>query len=134
MEKLTIEIPTLNSHTFTVSNSYLPPENSYYLQRASISLSELQPDTNMHEVIFADVEAHDTAWDQIANPNARGVYLVNAAMDASGTFLKDPSSPQDKIQQLALSLLLPLRSSKPPFETDTIGKNSTPHRQTIVPS
>ena len=93
IEKLTIEIPTPNSQTFTVSNWYVPPENSHYLQRTGISLSELQPDTKVHEKICADVNAHDTAWDQTANPNARREYLVNAAMDANSTFLNDPGQP-----------------------------------------
>ena len=78
IEKLTIEIPTPNSQTLTVSNWYLPPENSHYLQRTGISLSELQPDTKIHEVICTDVNAHDTARDQTASPKARGEYLVNA--------------------------------------------------------
>ena len=51
MEKLMIEIPTPNSQTFTVSNWYLPPENSHYLQRTGVSLSEHQPDTKANEVI-----------------------------------------------------------------------------------
>ena len=42
MENLTIEIPTSNSQTLTVSKWYLPPHNSHYLQRIGISLSELQ--------------------------------------------------------------------------------------------
>ena len=33
MEKLTIEISTPSSKRFNVSNWYLPPENSHYLQR-----------------------------------------------------------------------------------------------------
>ena len=87
MEKLSIEIPTPNSHTFTVSNWYLPPENAHYLQR---TVSELQPDTKVHEVICADVNAYDTTWDQTVNSNARGEYPVNAVMDANSTFLNDP--------------------------------------------
>ena len=93
MEKLTIENPTPNSQTFNVSNLYLPPENKHYLQRTGISLSEFQPDTKVHEVICADVNAHDTAWYQTANPNTRGEYLVNAAMDANSTFHNDSEQP-----------------------------------------
>ena len=83
MEKLTIEISKPNNQTFTVSNWYLPPENEHYLQRSGISLSELnlvsEPGTKVHEVISADVNAHDSAWDQTPNLKARGEYLVNAA-------------------------------------------------------
>ena len=89
----TIEIPTPNNQTFTVSNWYLPPENSHYLQRTGISLTELQPDIKVHEVTCAYVSAHDTAWDQTANPKARGEYLVNAVMDANSTFLNYPEQP-----------------------------------------
>ena len=131
MEKLTIEIPTPNSKTFSVSNWYLPPENSHYIKRTGISLSELQPDIKVHEVTCADINAHDSAKDQTANPNARGEYLVNTAMDLSSTYLNDPEHPT---RQRALSLLLTLRSSMLPFETDTIGNCLIPCRQTIVPS
>ena len=93
IEKQTIEIPTPNGQTFTVSNWYLPPENSHYVQRTNNSLSELQPDTKEHVVICADVNAHYTAWNQTANPNTRGEYLANAAMDANSTFLNDPEQP-----------------------------------------
>ena len=93
MEKLTNEIPTPNSQTFTVSNWYLPPENSHYLQRTGISLMELQPDTKVHEVTCADVNDHDTVWDLTASPNVRSEYLVNAAMDANSRFLSDPQQP-----------------------------------------
>ena len=47
----------------------------------------------VHEVICADVSAHDTAWDQTANPNARGEYVVITAMDVNRTFLNDPDQP-----------------------------------------
>ena len=90
MEKLTTEILPQNSKTLTVSNWHLQLENSHYLQRTGILLSELHPNTKIHEVTFADVNAHDTAWDQTANPNARGEYLVNAVMDENSTFLNDP--------------------------------------------
>ena len=60
------------------------------MQRTGISLPELQPDTKVLEVIGADVNAHDRASDQTANPNARGEYLVDAAMDVNCTFLFDP--------------------------------------------
>ena len=93
MEKLTIEIPTPNSQKFTVSSWYLPPENSHYLQRTGITLSELQPDTKVHEEICADVNVNDTAWDKTANSNARGEYLANAAMGKNNTFLNDPEQP-----------------------------------------
>ena len=93
MDKQTIDIPTPNSQTFTVSNWHLPPENSHYLQRSGISLSELQPNANVHVVIYADVNAHDTAWDQTANTNTRGEYLLIAAMDANCTFLNNPEQP-----------------------------------------
>ena len=93
MEKLTIEIQTPNSKKFKVSNWYLPPENSHYLLRMGISLSEIQPDPKVHEVISADVNAHDTALDETANLNARGEYLVDVAMDASSTFLNVPEQP-----------------------------------------
>ena len=59
MEKLTIDIPTPNRQTFTVYNWYLPSENSLHLKRTGISLSELQPETKVHEVICADVNAQD---------------------------------------------------------------------------
>ena len=58
-----------------------------------ISLLELQPDTKVHMVISTDINAHDTSWDKTANLNARGGYLVNAAMDANSTFLNDPDQP-----------------------------------------
>ena len=58
-----------------------------------MSLSELQPDTKILEVICADVNAHDIAWDQTANSNARGKYLMNAVMDAYSTFLNDSEQP-----------------------------------------
>ena len=61
------------------------------------SLSELKPDTKVHEVICVDVNAHDTARDQTANPNARGEYLVNAAMDVNGTLLNDPKQPTRQV-------------------------------------
>ena len=93
MEKQTFENPIPNSQTFVVSNWYLPPVNSHDLHRNGISLSELQPDTKVHEVICADVDAYDTAWDQTANPNARVEYFVCAAMDANSTFLNDPEQP-----------------------------------------
>ena len=93
MEKLTTDIPTTNSQTFTASNWYLPPENSHYLQRMSISLLELQPDTKVHELICMVENAHDTAWDQTVNPNTREEYLVNIAMDANSTFLNDLAQP-----------------------------------------
>ena len=93
MEKLTIVIPAINIQTFTVSNWYLPSENSYCLQRTGISLSELQPDTKVHEVICAYVNAHDTARYQTANPINRGEYFVNAAMDVNSTFLNEPEQP-----------------------------------------
>ena len=93
MEKLPIEIPTPNSKIFTVYNWYLQPENSHHLQRTGISVSELQPDINVHEVIYADINAHDTAWDQTANLNARGEYLVNAAMDMNRIFHNDQEQP-----------------------------------------
>ena len=93
MEKLTIKISTPNIHMFTISNWHLPPENSHYLQRTSISLSELQPDTKVHEVTCADVNAHDTTWDQTANPNTRAEYFVNTAMDANSTFFNDADQP-----------------------------------------
>ena len=96
MEKLTIEIPTPNSQMFTASNWYLLPENSHYLQRMGNSLLEFQPDTKVHEVIGADVNAHETAWDQTANPNARGEYPVNADMDANSIFINDPEQPTRK--------------------------------------
>ena len=93
IEKLTIEIPTETNQTFTVSNWYLPPEKSHHLQWTDISFSELQPDIILHEVICADDNAHDFAWDQITNPNARGEYLSSAAMDANCTFFNDPELP-----------------------------------------
>ena len=96
MEKLTIEIPTQNSQMFILSKWYLPPENSHYLQRIHISLSELQPDTKVHVVICADVNAHDTAWDQTANSNVRGEYLSNAVIDENSTFLNDPEQSTRK--------------------------------------
>ena len=95
MEKLTIEIQTPNSQTFTISNWYLP-YNLHYLLRKGISLPEVQPNIKVHEVICADVNAHDTAWDQTANPNARGKCLVNAAMDTNITFLNVPEQPTKK--------------------------------------
>ena len=61
MEKLTVEIATPNTLAFIVSNWYLPPKNSHYLQRTGISLSEHQPGTKVHEVINADVNDHDAA-------------------------------------------------------------------------
>ena len=62
----------------------------YYLQRTGISLSELQPDTKVHDVICAYVSAHDTAWDQTAILNAIGEYVVNAAIDANSPYLMNP--------------------------------------------
>ena len=41
-------------------------------------------------MICADVNAHDTTWDQTVNINARGEYPVNAAMDFDSIFLNDP--------------------------------------------
>ena len=61
--------------------------------RTDISLSELQPDTNVHMVICADVNAHDIVWDKITNPNAWGECLVIATMDANSTFLNGPEQP-----------------------------------------
>ena len=93
IEILSIEIPTPNSQTFTVSNWYFQPENIHYLQRTGISLSELQPDTKVRGVICADVNAHGTAWDQTASPNARAEYLVNSGMDVNSTKFNDPEQP-----------------------------------------
>ena len=93
-------------------------------------MSELQSDTKVHEVICADVNAHDTARDKTANPNARGEYLVNAVVDANSTFLNEPE--QTTRQDLAFYLFLMLRSSMLPFETDMIGNRLKPHHQTIV--
>ena len=78
---------------FTVSNCYVPLENTHYIQRKDISLWKLQPDIKVHKVICANVNANDTVWDQTANPNARGEYLVNVAMDAKSAFLNDPVQP-----------------------------------------
>ena len=98
MEKLIIKIPTPNCHMFPISNwSNLPPESSQYLQSTGISLSEIQPDTKVHEVICAYVDVHDIAWGQTANPNSRGEYLVDAAMDASSAFLNDREHPKRKV-------------------------------------
>ena len=94
IEKLTIAIPTANSQTISVSNWHLHPENSQYMQKTGISLSEQKKtDTKVHEVICADVNAYDNAWGLMANPNARSEYLVNAAMDVNSTFLNDPEQP-----------------------------------------
>ena len=93
MGKLTIDIPTPNSQTFTVFNWYFPPENSHYLQRTSLSLSELQPDTKVHKVICVDISYHETVWHQTAGPKTRGEYLVNAVMDVNSTFINDPEQP-----------------------------------------
>ena len=129
MEKLTIKIPTTNSQTFTICNWYLLPENSHYLQRTIITLPERQPDTKEHEVTCADIKSYD----QTVSPNAEGEYLLNVAMDTNSTFLNDRSSPQDKIQQRALSLRLTVRSSMLPLKTDTIGNRLIPCHQTIDP-
>ena len=64
----------------------LPAENRYLI-------AELRPDDKVHEVICADVRTHDTAWDQTANSNARGEFLINAVMDANIAFLNDPVQP-----------------------------------------
>ena len=95
IEKLTIEIPSPNSQMFNISNWYHQKENSHYLQRTGNSFSELQPDTKLNEVTFADVNAHYPTWDQTAKLNARVKYLVNAAMDVNSTFLNDPPTRQD---------------------------------------
>ena len=86
MEILTIEIPAPCSQMFTVFNWYLPLENSHYLQRTGILLSELQPDTKVHEVICTDVNAHDTIWDQTANPNAFQSYDPQASTPTGWTY------------------------------------------------
>ena len=105
MEKLRIDIPTPNSQTFTISNWYLPPENSHYLQRNGISLLKLQPVTKVHEVICTYINIHDTAWVQTANPNARGKYLVSAVVDVNRTrqdaAMGDFSSPDVTIVHAA---------------------------------
>ena len=73
-----------------------------------MSLSELQPDAKVHEVICADVNAHNTTWDQRAISNARGEYLILAAKDANSTFLNDPKQPTRQDIATAPSLCLML--------------------------
>ena len=63
------------------------------MQSTGITLSELHSDNNVYEVIYADVNAHHTARDETANPNARDQYLVNSARHANCTFLNDPEQP-----------------------------------------
>ena len=107
-----------------MSNWDLLPENSHYLQRIGISLSEDQADINVPEVVSADDNVHATAWDKTADFNARDEYLQNAVMYASSTFLND----------LELPTRLTLRLSMLPFETDTTGENLIPSRHSIVQS
>ena len=53
-------------------------------------------------MICADVNAHDTAWNQTANPNTRDGYLVDVAINVDSTFLSDPDQPtrQDSVMDV----------------------------------
>ena len=88
LEKL-VEIPTPQMQTVTISNWYLPPKNSHYLQKTGFDLNDLKVDLKLHEVICADLNALDQVWDQIANPDERDHHHAETVMNANKTFLND---------------------------------------------
>ena len=101
LERLSIQIPISNQQTVTISNWYLPSENSHFLQRIGFSMSVFQPEIQENEIICADLNAHNEIWDKHAHSDDRGAQLTEAIMDAKRGFLNDDA----KIQLSAASLL-----------------------------
>ena len=89
LERLTVEIPVPQKQLITVSNWYLPPENSHFLQRIGFSMEDFHPTLSESEIVCADLNAHDQLWDPVANSDERGELLAEAVLDANGAFLND---------------------------------------------
>ena len=89
LERLSIQIPISNQQTVTISNWYLPQENSHFLQRFGISMSVFQPEIQKNEIICADLNAHNEIWNKHAHSDDKGAQLAKAIMDAEGGFLND---------------------------------------------
>ena len=95
--RLSIQIPISNQQTVTISNWYLPPENTHFLQRIGFSMPVSQPKIQKNEIICADLNAHNEIWDKHVRSDDRGAQLAEAIMDAEGGFLNDAelATPQD---------------------------------------
>ena len=71
LERLSIQIPISNQQTVTISNWYLSPENSHFLQRIGFSMSVFQPEIQENEINCADLNAHNETWDKHAHSEDR---------------------------------------------------------------
>ena len=89
LERLSIQIPIPNQQTVTISNWYLSPKNSHFLQRIGFSMSVFKPEIQENEIICADLNAHNEIWDKHAHFDDRGAQLEETIMDAEGGFLND---------------------------------------------
>ena len=87
-------------------------------------------------VICADVNAHDTAWDQTANPIARGEYIANAAMVANSTFFKDPEQPTRQVPATGAfssrDVTIVHAAFRERYDCEPLNTPSSDHRPTIV--
>ena len=89
LERLSIQMPISNQQTVTISNWYLPPENSHFLQRIGFSMFVFQPEIQENEILCADLNAHSEIWDKHAQSDDTGAQLAEAIIDAEKTSFSD---------------------------------------------
>ena len=76
LERLSIQMPISNQQTVTISNWYLPPENSHFLQRIGFSMFVFQPEIQDNEIFCADLNAHNEIWEKHAHFEDSGAATV----------------------------------------------------------
>ena len=109
LEKLAVSIPLPGQQKSLVSNWYLPPETSNFLQWVCFSESKFQTELQQYQIICADLNAHDPLWDPIARPLERREFLGEMKLDADGAFLntdaptrQDPSTGSFSTQDITI--------------------------------